>query len=137
MREYCQTGVFGWFVWCRNPSKFLDDSGLGFGVKAFLIAFGTGLWRAVNIDLQKLSIVKEGPEFLAIFAIRRNECCEDDDTSVHEEFYHFADTADVLCPVFRPEGQVSAKPVSDIVSVESISRAALLMQFLFNKVCNG
>jgi len=103
-----EDAMFRWFVWCRNPGKFLDDSGPGFSINAFLVATGTNFRWAVNINLQKLTIVKERSKLLAILPIRRNKCRKNYDASVHEELYHFADTADVSCSVFRPEGQVRA-----------------------------
>jgi hypothetical protein len=69
MRGYCQTGVFGWFVWRRNPGEFFDDSGPGFDIKTFLVALGTDFRRAINMDFQKLPIVKERLELLAILPI--------------------------------------------------------------------
>jgi hypothetical protein len=65
--------MFRWFVWRRNPGKFLDDSGPGFSINAFLVATGTNFRWAVNINLQKLPIVQERSKALAILPIRRNK----------------------------------------------------------------
>lgn len=70
-------------------------------------------------------------------AERRNETGDAHQPGIRKQLGHLSDTADVLLAVFRGEAQVLVQAVTDVVSIQRVTRDGVGHQVLLQREADG